>query len=51
MVGDFVDFGIELCFINLKRKRALLKSNLVAIRLMIIRNKAVGHFLLLFYYR
>jgi hypothetical protein len=37
MVGDFVDFGIELCFINLKRKQALPKGNLTAIRLMIIR--------------
>jgi len=28
MVGDFIVFAFELCIINLKMKRALLKSNL-----------------------
>jgi hypothetical protein len=40
MVGDFVDFGYELCFVNLKRNQALLESNLPAIRLMLNDKKS-----------
>jgi len=37
MVGKKFDFSKELCFVNLKRKQALLESNLPGIRLMDIQ--------------